>query len=457
KKLKTQRELNSQAFADLRKQNKENLKILENDAIKEGKSQEEINKILAERRLLNLQLENDAALRLFGDFSEEYLNANLALNKELAKQNIEAANRDREIRKQQFKDLEEQGEENLKIIENNLLKEGASRKEIEEQLQQERIDNLKRQNELALELFGEGSEEYLEANLKLNRALLKQEEEIAKEREEAQKQLIENLKSAVGQLADLLEKTFDNTIKRIDEQIARLGDEVDASKQREQELKDIAEERGLNADESIQAERDRQKKALDEQQELQRKKEEIETFLLALRVFASLVEGGNGNALANTKAQLSNLKSFASGLPGAYDGTNTTVGDMLGYSYIPGDKDTHVIKAHKDEMIIGREKMRGIKGMTQDEVVNYAIMGKNGLLSQAVMFNGLYESNVGGNVNAFDPKLSNGIDMINKQLAELPNKMPTFDAMYDAIADMMYFKEKRSNMYKIIKIKGRNG
>ena len=73
------------------------------------------------------------------------------------------------------------------------------------------------------------------------------------------------------------------------------------------------------------------------------------------------------------------MGNFISTLKGFYKGTETTLGADLGNAYaISGDRDTHIIKAHKDEHIIGVENSRKLGGMKQSDIVKGALMLKNG-------------------------------------------------------------------------------
>src|SRR5690606_4153612 len=56
----------------------------------------------------------------------------------------------------------------------------------------------------------------------------------------------------------------------------------------------------------------------------------------------------------------------------------TTVGETISDAYrIKDSKDTHIAKIHEDEMIIGVKNSRKLKGMTQTDVVNGALLYKN--------------------------------------------------------------------------------
>lgn len=350
-KPKTQAELNSQLWEDIKKQNAENLLIIENEAIKAGKSKEEIEAEIAERRLTNLNIENDMSLKLFGEFSAEYLESNLALNRELALQKEQHVKTQLEKDRQYYADLQTANDEGLENFENSLIKEGLSRAEIDAEIKKQNIENLKLENEEALRLFGEYSDEYMAANLELNRALLSQEEELAAKQNELKKKAIENLQSAFNDLLNTMTESMERQNSLIDRQIEKQEQIFSDSKDREAELRKIAEERGLNATESIEAEREAQKKAQLEIERLEEKKRELELTIAVMKLLA------DGKSVADIKQSVTDVLSFAKNLPTFYDGTPFTVADSLGATHT---RDGHQVRVDDGEAIFTGKQTRAL-------------------------------------------------------------------------------------------------
>ena len=186
KKLKTEAQIRQERFRQIQKDNDLFLQQLEANLLREGRSQNEISQILAAERISNLEDERAVALRLFGEFSAEYIKADLALQKALREADNETLARQKENQKKRFDDLNKIQENNLKILEAQLLESGKTREEIDKQLADQRIENLEDQKNRALAIFGEESDEFIEANLKLQKALEKQRSEELKAEEQRQ-------------------------------------------------------------------------------------------------------------------------------------------------------------------------------------------------------------------------------------------------------------------------------
>lgn len=370
-KLRTQEQINKDLFADLQKQNALNRKIVEADLLAQGKKESEVNKKIREERIEDMEQELAFAIEIFGEFSEQAINLRLTLQKELRKALKEekeiTGKTQKELDKQQFDDFLKQNRENALILENELIKQGKNRQEIQEELAKQRLEQLQKERDLALKKFGENSEAFLKADLELNRALLKQSEDAAKKMEE----VFNQLRKGLTEVTNFIAKSIEKNIELMDAAIAKKEEEIDASKDREKELEDIAKERGLNAEESINAERELQKKLLKDQQDLERKKQRAEALIAALRAFAAQVESGQGNPVTNIQNSITKLKSFIDGA--FYEGTDFTVADAIGRAPLNSTRDGYLARLDGHEAVLNSKQTQelGIRpgGNSTDDVV----------------------------------------------------------------------------------------
>lgn len=227
-------------------------------------------------------------------------------------------------------------------------------------------------------------------------------EEQAKKQEQLQQKLIKSIRDTLAEGANTVATFLQNNLSLLDRQIAAQERLYSESKDRESELKAIAKEKGLDADESINAEREAQKAALAEQQNLERKRQQAEALIAALQAFAAQVQSGQGNPVQNIKNSITSLKSFVEG--SFYEGTPYTVADALGYK---GGKDSHIVAIDDNEAVLnpGQTKALGIGkgGNTTDDIVN---MYRNSFRQNASNLNGSNAAKVG------DKKLHKKIDQL---------------------------------------------
>ena len=174
-------------------------------------------------------------------------------------------------------------------------------------------------------------------------------EEAQRRREEAIKSLQETLKSTAEYLSDF----YQSQINGIDAMIEAQNRNFDDSKSREEELRQIANERGLDATESIDAEREAQKKSLNEIEKLEAEKRKLEMMIAAMKLLA------NGQSVADIKASLGDIGSFIKGFSeGGYTGD--------------GGKYDAAGVVHKGEFVVDKETTAamGLKGATMTDFKN---------------------------------------------------------------------------------------
>lgn len=193
--------------------------------------------------------------------------------------------------------------------------------------------------------------------------------------EEARKKIVEANKKMANDLLELYETMATNLASKLDEQIQNSLDRIADSETRINDLKAQANSGNLDAKESIKLEQQRIANEKGQIEQLEKKKRNLLILTTGLQLANTKIQAGDGNGLSNATNQMQN---FIQGLQGFHEGTNTTVGESISDAYRINDKnDTHVAKIHEDEMIIGVKNSRKLKGMTQTDVVNGALLYKN--------------------------------------------------------------------------------
>ena len=255
--------------------------------------------------------------------------------------------------------------------------------ELDLEREQKEIESLKRR----IELSKDGSVEELRLEKELNDALLNQQERLLQEEkdlkdkadEEDKKREEERLqrqKDNFQTLTDLLDLTLQNQGNKFNNQIKESENSILESQSAVDNLQEQANLGNLDAQSSIKAEKQKIANEKENIDALEKKRRNLQILVTGLAVANEKVQNGDGNALANAGSDMAN---FISNLKGFYTGTETTLGADLGNAYaITGDRDTHIIKAHKDEHIIGVENSRKLGGMNQNDIVQGALMLKNG-------------------------------------------------------------------------------
>jgi hypothetical protein len=262
-------------------------------------------------------------------------------------------------------------------------------------------------------------------------------EEQRRERERlAEEKRLKQFKENIKLTADLLKAAADARESKLDNEIDSAQDRIDESQQTVNNLQSQANLGNLDAQASIKAEKEAIANEKLNIEALEKKKRNLQILVTGLAVANEKIQSGDGNALANAG---SDMASFIGKLKGFYDGTETTLGADLGNAYaITGDRDTHIIKAHKDEHIIGVENSRKLGNMNQDDIVKGALMLKNGeFVNNRVIGNMT-------NVNAFnDARMITAMNKIEKSINNI--KIPEHKFNYDAISKMAIEQMKVGN------------
>jgi hypothetical protein len=365
-------DLDKQRYEDFKKNLEDNIKKREIALRSSGATEEEISDALLNYKIDNLKKEKEYALKNFGEYSDEYINANLELLRKI--DSIEESNilNDDKVSKQRYDDFLKNQENNLKIIKNNLIKEGKTSEEIEEELSKQRITNLREELDFTLNEFGQYSEEYLNARDKLNDAILNQDEKLAKKQLEMFKKTSENISNIVQDLAN-------NRIKSIEDEIKAAEDQISKSESEVERLQEIGTGQAIA---SAEAEKRRIEKEGAEIEELEKKKRNLLILTTGLERVNQLIQSGDSNPFKTTGGEIGN---FISQLASFYDGTELTVADSLGKT---GTKDGHIVRVHDNEHIVSAkdsDRLHANGIYKTSDIVDSALNWKNLNTSSLIM------------------------------------------------------------------------
>lgn len=201
--------------------------------------------------------------------------------------------------------------------------------------------------------------ELLQSQLGINEKLPKS----ATTEKDQQKQMKENAK-ALMQLA----KTIDDLLVK-DEQRrqAQLDRQIDATKRRQDDLKQMAALGSKQAKDNLAFEEKKQAELERKQQQMQRRQQQRQLAISALQAYSSKVNSGDQNAAASTMTDIATLLSFIGALS-YYDGTEDT-----GKVSEPLDKNGgRVAILHNNERVMTAEQNKKVGGMTNDELAELA-------------------------------------------------------------------------------------
>jgi len=267
-----------------------------------------------------------------------------------------------EIRKdaarKRFDNLVQENEDELKFIELGLLKEGKSRKEISDIILEEEIRLL----EERIQIFKENGEEVIDLELDLARKQQAIEDKKRKEQIDSYKQIIDSVKGLLETLTNIISK-------QIDKQIAKFTEQVDASKERQTEFKQLALNGNEDAKKSLQQEEANEAQALSKKAQAEKRKAQLEKTSIILESIGNLVGQGlsipEATAQSITAFQLveTALKGLDSFLVGTEDtGKNGSLDSNGGRLAI----------LHDNERVMTKDQNKMIGGMSNWELATMA-------------------------------------------------------------------------------------
>ena len=283
-------------------------------------------------------------------------------------------------------DLNESEQEALDIRADLLAQEEALGKQSSDNLEQsnlaiedleaDRFANQKSSLERRIELEKEGSIERLRLEQELNDLLLeesdrKNDEEEVKAKEKRDKEIADR-KTVIATLKALNDKFFEDKLRKANE-------EIDSTKERESQLRDLAAQGNQDAAASLGQNQKDQAEATRKKEELLQKEKQFELALAVIAAFnVALDKPGatTGSALTEAITSTSVLTSFVSSLPSFFDGTTDT-----GSNGTLDSNGGHMAMLHDNERVVDKKNNTKMGGVSNDDAATIVHDFNNDLLS----------------------------------------------------------------------------
>lgn len=257
------------------------------------------------------------------------------------------------------------------------------------------------------------------------------EEELKKQQLESEKELQQAKIKLVEAGAD---KIIASTKKASDKRIELLEKENQESEKQQDFLQDLAGKGDVNASKSLALEKENVRKRTQEIEKEKQKQIRTEIVLQGLKVFANNV--AQPNAMPKTLTEMLTLITSLSSIQGFYTGTNTTVGDVLGYN---SKRDAHLVRVDSKEAILNPTQTSDLgigRGRTTSDVVDIVKMHDLNLTGS--------KSNIQV-VKQGDVLVANEIKSLKK---EITNLKTSFNFSIDDLNDAMEIKIRNGNKIK---------
>jgi TP901 family phage tail tape measure protein len=258
----------------------------------------------------------------------------------------------------------------LKDIERVLINSKEDNAEISRKLAEERIADLEEE----LKLIGDIEDaEEIRASKELEIAKLRDQisqDEIAKAKEN------EELKKEIANKA--ADESLDYFKKIQQEKISILDSEIEASKQKEQQLFSAAEKGNVLAEESIALERKNRAKLEEERLASARKIRNAELTLAGIRTLGAIASSGSDNPAQDTISQITLVSNFLKTLPAFIDGTEKVSDGVNGGVKISNGTDGYLARFDGDERILNPDQNGRVDGLSNEELTQAGELYKDG-------------------------------------------------------------------------------
>lgn len=234
---------------------------------------------------------------------------------------------------------------------------------------------------------------------------------------------IERIIEATKNLAKALEDSNNLKIQKIDQEIANSKDEIQMRNDRISQMKELAAQGVLTAQESIKAEEMKVDSLQNKIAALEAKKQKLLVINLALQTASNLADSGDPAAIEKATGQIGamfeKIKSYKSGV------------DKTGRGNVDKDGGFHAV-LHPNEMVVQAPLTKGLyeRGLDRDDTAMYAMRYHDEVMNGNAMSHGSF-----GDVMTL--AALNGIkesqDKVAELISELPKKMPITKTNYNAI------------------------
>lgn len=185
---------------------------------------------------------------------------------------------------------------------------------------------------------------------------------------ESQKTLYDNL----NQIADAFYEREQERLRRKEELIDK---EISLSKDRQQQLTELAKKGIEDANDNLAFEQRKQAELELKKQKQQQKAKLVELGLNALKTYTTKLENKDKNPLGSTIKDISFLTAFIRTLPAFYDGTENTGkgGDV-------DNKGGFLSVLHPNERVMTAEQNKALNGLSNNDIVTIANLWKANLI-----------------------------------------------------------------------------
>jgi hypothetical protein len=242
-------------------------------------------------------------------------------------------------------------------------------------------------------------ETYLDWKKRYNKRLAEQEEKDRKEREKKEKKEAEERAKLLKKLADDTKKGLEsankvaeeNLKKRVelmkaitesmanywdkmaDKNIESLDKQIEATKNRQDQLREITKQGTLDQSESLAFEQRKQAELERKRAKEERSKQRRQLVITTLQTYSDKVAKKEENPLQSTIRDVTVLKAFIDNLPLFYEGTDKDVKTSLGSPDLPG-RDGYIIRVDGSEKIFNGDQSKKIGTVDNDTVANLSYL-----------------------------------------------------------------------------------
>lgn len=416
------------------------------------KEQQRLELLLAgDNDLLKLKLRdehlnqiNELELKIIGQTSNEKKLINSKLNNDLLANDIARLNKQREIEKktidEQIKIQTSQESAEFKLQEFRKEQEIKNAKNIDERVDKELELNALRTTKL-LEQEGLLEDEKTlileKEEAKRLEILKKGEEDKLKLQKKTDADTLEERKKAAEKSREIINAVADFQKEKFEEDQKRLDEEIQASEDQQDRLRELADRGSEDAQKNLASEQKREAELRAQKQREIENQKRTELLFTGLDVYSKkLAEGqSSGQAAIGTITDITLLSKALRALPLFKEGVEDT-----GTVRNPLDKDGGRLGIfHDNERIVDKINNSKMKGITNYNLGELAESYKRGELIQAEQ----NKINVLGSSWLSNSQVINKLSEIEKTLSELPGNMPDSTLNVDLVKQVMTLTESR--------------
>jgi len=186
-------------------------------------------------------------------------------------------------------------------------------------------------------------------------------------------------------LKEFAAKAIEIANAKTDKEIENVDKELEANKNRQQQLEALAAQGNLTAQQSISAEIKRELELERQKEALEKKKARRQIILEGLDLLSSKIDNGDKDAVTSTLNDMTRLLGALAALPGFIDGTETTVGAALGKPQLNTGTDDYIVRVDGSEKILNPNMSARTGNMTTEEITRAAEMYSSGMFDQNLL------------------------------------------------------------------------